>query len=334
MDGDEEHGRDSERGSRRTRRDRRKLRKRRWLRNLLIALALIPLLTIGIFALWVQVGITHVDALSGAPDTPGQTILVVGSDSREGWADDGTVGARTDTIMLVHQPVDGPVALISIPRDSYVEISGHGKTKINAAFAFGGPPLLVQTVENLTGLTVDRYLEVGFTGVADIVDALGGVELCYDTDVNDPLSTLVWEAGCHEVDGATALAFARMRYGDPIGDIGRTQRQRQLVAAVVDKAARPSTFLNPLPLLRLTDAVLASIRVNDGMSVLDLVGTARVIAAACGEGAVRGTPPLISLDHRVEDVGSTVLLDPDTIDEFWQRISDGDYPPGDVGGWG
>jgi LCP family protein required for cell wall assembly len=215
-----------------------------------------------------------------------------------------------------------------------VEIPGCGKNKINAAFSFGGPPLLVQTVENLTGLTIDRYFEVGFVGVSDVVDALGGVELCYDTDVNDPYSTLVWTAGCHEVDGVTALAFARMRYSDPLGDIGRTQRQQQLVAAVADKALRLSTLLNPFAVIQVTDAGLTSLRVSNGTSVLDLAQAARVFNSALSDGAVTGTPPLVSLDYRVDGVGSTVLLDPDTIDDFWRRIAEGDYPPGDVGGVG
>jgi LCP family protein required for cell wall assembly len=236
--------------------------------------------------------------------------------------------------MLLHQPVSGPVALISIPRDSYVEIPGHGKNKINAAFAFGGPALLVQTVENLTGLTIYHYLEVGFLGVSDVVDALGGVELCYDKDVNDPLSTLVWAAGCHQTDGTTALAFARMRYSDPLGDIGRTQRQQQLVSAVADKALRPSTLLNPLAVIRVTDAGLRSFRVNDGTSALDLARAALVFNAARGDGAVTGTPPLASLNHRVDGVGSTVLLDPATIDDFWRNIANVDVPPGAVGGVG
>ncbi|MBN2177561.1 MAG: LCP family protein [Demequinaceae bacterium] len=311
----------------------RRRRRRRWLRRTLLALVLIPVLSIGAFAIWAQLSINHVDALSGAADTPGQTFLIVGSDSRDGWADDGTTGARTDTIMVLHRPETGPTALISIPRDSYVEIPGHGKNKINAAFAFGGPALLVETVEDLTGLTIDRYLEIGFAGVSDVVDALGGVELCYDKDVNDPHSTLVWTAGCHEADGTTALAFARMRYSDPIGDIGRTKRQQQLVEAVADKALRPSTLLNPIAVIRVTDAGLSSLRVSNGTSVLDLAQAALVFDSTLGDGAVTGTPPLVSLDHRVDGVGSTVLLDPDAIDEFWRRIAEGDYPPGPVGGW-
>lgn len=309
-------------------------RKRHRIRRALVALALVVLVPLGAFWFWVEANITHVDALSGAADTAGDTYLIVGSDSREGWADDGTVGARTDTIMLLHQPVAGSVALISIPRDSYVEIPGHDANKINAAFAFGGPSLLVQTVEALTGLTIDHYFEVGFLGVSGVVDALGGVELCYDTDVNDPRSTLVWTAGCHQADGATALAFARMRYADPLGDIGRTQRQQQLVSAVADKVLNRSTLLNPFALVRVTDAGLGSFRVNDGTSALDLARAARVFNEARGVGAVTGTPPLATLDHRVDGVGSTVLLDPDTIDEFWRQIAAGSLPAGPVGGLG
>ena len=309
-------------------------RRRHRLRRTLVVLLLIVLLPIAALWLWVESNITYVDALSGAADTPGETYLIVGSDSREGWADDGTEGARTDTIMLLHKPVAGTPALISIPRDSYVEIPEHGSNKINAAFAFGGPSLLVQTVEILTGLTIDHYLEVGFLGVSDVVDALGGVELCYDADVNDPLSTLVWTAGCHEADGATALAFARMRYSDPLGDIGRTQRQQSLVSAVADKALRPSTFLNPFAVKRLADAGLRSLRVSDDMRALDLARAALAFNSTRGGEAVTGTPPIASIDHRVDGVGSTVLLDPETIRDFWSAIATGAYPPGPVGGIG
>lgn len=299
-----------------------------------VVLALVVLVPLGAFWFWVESSITHVDALSGAANTPGDTYLIVGSDSREGWADDGTEGARTDTIMLLHRPASGPVALISIPRDSYVEIPGHDMNKINAAFAFGGPALLVQTVEALTGLTIDHYLEVGFLGVSNVVDALGGIELCYDADVNDPYSTLVWTAGCHQADGATALAFARWRHGAPLGDISRTEHQQQMVSAVAHRALSPSTLLNPFAVVRVTDAGLRSFRVDSGTSALDLAGTARGFGAARGDGMVTGTPPLETLDHRVEGVGSTVLLDPETADEFWRQIAAGSVPAGPVGGLG
>jgi len=299
-----------------------------------LALLLILLLVAGGLWLWVESKINHVEALSGAADTPGQTYLIVGSDSREGWRDDGTEGARTDTIIVMHKPEDGPTALISIPRDSYVEIPGYANNKINAAFAFGGPELLVQTVENLTGLTVDHYLEVGFLGVTDVVDALGGVELCLDRDVDDWRSKLQWEAGCHLADGTTALAFSRMRYSDPIGDIGRTERQQQLISVVARDASSQSTLLNPAKLLRVTNAGLNSLRVSDGTRALDLIGAALAFKSAQGDQAVTGTPPLVSIGHTVEGVGSTVLLDADASAAFWSSIANGDYAPGTtVGGF-
>ena len=308
-------------------------RRRRWPR-IVGALAVLAALVMLAGGWWVESRIQHVSALSGAPATPGQTYLIVGSDARDGWRDDGTTGARTDTIMLLHQPESGPTALISLPRDSYVNIPGHGGNKINAAFAFGGPHLLVETVEELTGLTIDRYVEVGFLGVEGIVDALGGVELCYEHDVNDPYSEMVWSAGCHEVGGAEALAFSRMRYADPIGDIGRVQRQQQVVAAVAQGITSPSTIANPVRAQRVASAGLDSFRVSDGTHVWDLVRMAQVMRAAQGDDAVTGTPPIATIDHRVDGVGSTVLLDPDAGPGFWTDIRSGAYPAGtSVGGY-
>jgi len=302
---------------------------------LLVLVALAILASIGFYA-FVSSNIQTIDALSGAPDTAGDTSLIVGSDSREGSTFTDTVsGARTDTIMVLHQPESGPIALISIPRDSYVEIPGYKKNKINAAFSFGGPQLLVQTVENLTGLTIDHYVEVGFTGVSEVVDALGGVELCYDTTVNDKNSHLKWKKGCHVADGYTALAFSRMRYSDPLGDIGRTQRQQQLVAAVAGKTLRPATLMNPFTLVPVTKAGLDAFTVNDGTSPFDLARFALTMHAGLGGEAVTGTPPIKNMGFRVTGVGSTVLLDPDTIDEFWRKIAAGEYEPGaKVGGVG
>ncbi|MDN4472601.1 LCP family protein [Demequina zhanjiangensis] len=301
-------------------------------RNTVITLLLILMLALGGVWWWVESRLIHVDALSGASDTPGTTYLIVGSDSREGWGYDGTEGARTDTIMLLHQPEDGPVALISIPRDAYVDIPGNEASKINAAFAWGGPQLLVETVEDLSGLTIDHYVEVGFNGVVDLVDAVGGVELCYGDDVNDEKSGMVWEAGCHVATGDEALAFSRMRYSDPTGDIGRTERQQQVVGAVAQEILAPSTILNPFQAHRVADAGLDSFRVDDDTHALDLAQAALVFRDALGGDAVTGTPPLASLNHRVNGQ-STVLLDPDLIDQFWIDIANGALEAGaEVGG--
>lgn len=280
---------------------------------------------------WVDSNLTRVDALSGAPNTPGQTYLIVGSDARKKDPDN----ARTDTIMLLHQPTSGPTALISIPRDSYVDIPGHNANKINAAYAFGGAPLLVETVEDLTGLTIDGYFEVGFEGVAGVVDAVDGVELCYDRDVSDKRSKLEWEAGCHLADGKTALAFSRMRYSDPLGDIGRTQRQQQVVSKVTKEAFKPGVIFNPVRLHAVGNAGMDAVKVSEGTSPLGVARAALAFRSARGDDAVTGTPPIKDMGHRVKGVGSTVLLDPDTIDRFWEKIANGEYEPGTVvGGFG
>ena len=297
---------------------------------LLLALALAW--PIGL-ALWADGRLTRVPTASGAADTPGTTYLLAGSDERGGaLVRDATTGSRTDTIMVLHVPTSGPTALISLPRDSYAEIPGYGGNKLNAAFAFGGGPLLVQTVEGLTGLTIDHYVEVGFDGVAGVVDTVGGVELCLDYDVNDVKSHLVWTAGCHESDGTTALAFARMRYADPEGDIGRAGRQQQLIGALADEVAEPSLIVNPARQVRLARSGTDALVVSEGTSIIDLARLGLAFRDATGPDGIRGTPPIANPDYRPGGIGSAVLLDPDASPAFWVAIRDGSLPPGPVGG--
>ena len=284
--------------------------------------------------IWANGKIQHVDALSGAADTPGTTYLLAGSDSRADGAvgNDGTLGARTDTIILLQVPKSGPPALISLPRDSYVKIPGHGSNKLNASFAWGGAPLLVQTVEQLTGLTVDHYVEVGFAGIEQLVTAVGGVRLCLDYNVADPYSGLNWTAGCRTADGPTALAFVRMRYADPTGDIGRGQRQRQLVSALTSSVATPSLIFQPKRQVALIDAGTGALVTSNGTDVIDLARLAIAFRAATGPKGITGTPPIASMDYRVANAGSTVRLDPKLTPVFFQAIKNGTLPPGTVGG--
>ena len=201
-------------------RPRRKRRRRLVLKTLSVLLVIV--LAWGGFLVWdANTNIGRVSALSGASDTAGTTYLLAGSDSRaDGAVQDGFEGSeRADSIMLVNIAANGQAVAVSIPRDTYAEIPGVGWDKINASYAYGGPQLLVETVEKLTGLTVDHFVQIGMGAVPDMVDAVGGVELCYDHDSNDEYSGLNWTAGCHTVDGPTALQFSRMRYQDPEGDI-------------------------------------------------------------------------------------------------------------------
>ncbi|MDM7854043.1 LCP family protein [Cellulomonas alba] len=282
---------------------------------------------------WANGKVQHTAALSGAAGTPGTTYLIAGSDSRaDGAVHDHTVGARTDSILLLHVPQHGPTALISIPRDSYVAIPGHGHNKINAAFAWGGAPLLVRTVEKLTGMTVDHYVQIGMAGVEDVVDAVGGVRLCYAKDVHDKDSKLTWKAGCHVVQGKKALAFSRMRKADPLGDIGRAERQRQVVGAVMKKVQPSSLAFHPSQQVALVDAATGVLTVDDDSDIVDLGRMALAFRAANGDGGVTGSPPLLSLNYRPGGVGSTVELDPDKTASFFAAIRDGKLPAGKVGG--
>lgn len=278
--------------------------------------------------LWANGRIQTVDALSGAPETDGRTYLLAGSDERDDTVTDATQGARTDSILLLHVPVSGTTSLISLPRDSYVEIPGYGSNKINAAYVFGGPELLVETVELLTGLTVDTYVEIGFTGLVDLVDAVGGVNLCLDQDVYDKNSKLDWTAGCHDVDGRTALAFARMRYADPEGDIGRGKRQQQVIQAVITKLEPTDLVFRPRTQVDLARAGTDILTFSTGTSILDIGRLALDFRAANGPGAAQGTPPISSLNYRPGGVGSAVQLDPVRIDQFWDDLASGNFPAG------
>ena len=239
----------------------------------------------------------HVDALSDAADTPGTTYLIVGSDQREedGINDGATDGQRADSIMLLQVPESGNAALVSLPRDSYVEIPGYGANKINASYSLGGPELLVSTVENLSGMTVDHYVEVSMSGVSSLVDAVGGVNLCLDYDVSDKKSKLEWEAGCHDADGDTALAFSRMRYSDPKGDIGRAERQRQVVSKVIKKAASPSTLINPVKQYKLVDSAATTLTMSTGSGLTNMAGAALGLRSVMGDDGLMGAPPISSL---------------------------------------
>ena len=311
-------------------RPRRKRRRHLVLKTLSVLLVLI--LAWGGFLVWdANSNIGRVSALTGSEDTAGTTYLLAGSDSRaDGAVQDGFEGSeRADSIMLVNVAPNGQAVALSIPRDTYAEIPGVGWDKINASYAYGGPQLLVETVEKLTGLTVDHFVQIGMGAVPDMVDAVGGVELCYDHDANDEYSGLNWTAGCHTVDGTTALQFSRMRYQDPEGDIGRTKRQRQVISKVVSAAASPATLINPARTLSVERAGSKSFTVDEDSSIVT-IGTLVLALRSASSDELMGVPPIESLDYTTSSGASAVLLRDETAPDFFEKLRTGKLTASDL----
>lgn len=305
-------------------------KKRRWLKYT-CALLVVVLITLCGYTwhLWNKASeqLRRVDALSSMADTPGETWLIVGSDSRADGAiaDTTTAGQRADSVMVLHKAENGQASLTSLPRDTYVNIPGYGEDKINASYAYGGAKLLVKTVEGLTKMKINHYVEVGMGGVKNVVDAVGGVEACLDYDVDDHDSGLIWNTAqgkCQQVNGEKALAFSRMRKSDPTGDIGRGLRQRAIISAAVKKAMSPSTLLNPSATSKLVDAGTGSLTVDKDSGVWDIGQMVLAFRAASNDG-LTGAPPIEDPDYEPGDVGSTVLLVDTTAPIFFGKVRDG-----------
>jgi LCP family protein required for cell wall assembly len=236
------------------------------------------------------------------PEQPGTTYLLVGSDSREGLTRQQQLelgvgkagGRRTDTILLLHTG-SGPNLLMSIPRDSLVPVPGQGTTKINAAFAIGGPRLLVRTIEDNTGIRVDDYVEIGFGGFVDVVDAVGGVQICPTEAMRDKKAGLDVKKGCQDADGRVALGYARSRYASTNGDIGRAQHQREVVSAVGAKAASPWTVLNPVRYARLASAGSKSVRVGEDTGLFSTLRFGWAMTRVDGENGLTCGVPIADL---------------------------------------
>jgi LCP family protein required for cell wall assembly len=264
-------------------------------------------------------------------DQPGRTFLLVGSDSREGLSKaeqkklgtGSTAGKRTDTIMIVHVPPDGKPALISLPRDSYVPIPDHGQNKINAAYSFGGPELLVQTVEQNTGLRLDGYAEIGFGGFVSIVDAVGGVRMCLPSAISDRDSHLNLKKGCQTLDGVNALGYVRMRKADPRGDLGRVERQRAVLGAVAKKAATPATVLNPVRYWRLCISTAKAVRLGEDTTFLETASLANAMRKVAGGEGITLTVPVAN-SGAFTPVGSAVLWDSARAKAMFADIAGGD----------
>lgn len=274
-------------------------------------LSVIVLLFAGMW-LYLEFSIDRVDAIadySGRPESAeGTNWLIVGSDSREGLTEKelrrlraGDVasasGRRTDTIMLAHIPDnDTKPTLLSFPRDLNVQIPGRGVSKINAAFSFGGPKLLVQTVEQVTGLHIDHYAEIGFGGFANIVDAIGGVPMDVESEMYDTFTKVRIKPGKQTLDGAQALAFVHMRHSSatPRSDLDRVVNQRKFIGALADEIASPATLLNPFDLMPLLADAPDALSIDSGDHLHNLVGLAWAMRGISSGGTLTTTVPVTS----------------------------------------
>jgi polyisoprenyl-teichoic acid--peptidoglycan teichoic acid transferase len=181
-------------------------------------------------------------------------IVMAGVDARPGQ----TQYTRTDTIVVASiRPGSGTMHMLSIPRDLWVNIPGVGYDRVNAAYADGGARLLIQTVEGVTNMPIRYYAIIKFTGFEKVVNAVGGVNICVKHAINDPTypafkgngyAPLHIKAGCQHMNGRLALEYVRTRHDDPLGDLGRNQRQQQLLQALKHQVITPAALLN-LPVL-------------------------------------------------------------------------------------
>src|SRR6476620_6403287 len=298
----------------------------RWRKARVVLIGLLVLLLAWIgFMVWVPMqawgAVNKVDNIPAGErptDTSGYNYLLVGSHSREGltkeqrkkYATGNAAGNRTDTIMLVHVSESGgkPV-MVSLPRDSYVPIPGHGRDKINAAYSIGGPKLLTTTVEQATGIHVDGYVEIGLGGFAAVVDSVDGVDLCVARNMKDKKAGIGLKKGCQTLDGGNALGYVRSRYEDPLGDIGRAARQRQFLGALMKKAATPSTVLIPWRYKSVADASAAGLAVGTETGIMDAVRVLQAMRSVSNDQGLSLSVPTSDLAYRTSSGALAVKWD-------------------------
>jgi LCP family protein required for cell wall assembly len=242
----------------------------------------------------------------------GTNWLITGSDSRQGLTRRQelqlSVGRalgsqRTDTILILHVPAGGgrPL-LISLPRDSYVNIPGHGSSKINAAFAFGGPQLLAQTVQNATGLYINHYMGIGFGGFVNVVNAVGGVRMCLPTALHEVSSGVNLRRGCQTLNGAQALAYVRDRHSFPaLQDLQREQDQRLFLKALLSKMTSTGVMLNPFAAFPAASGAASTLTVDNGTNLYQLFQVAEAL-----RNPLTTTVPIATANY-VTSAGDSVL---------------------------
>lgn len=295
----------------------------------------------------VTASINKIDVFNGIEKRPekkstAMNYLLVGSDTREGLSKAelkalrvGSVataaGKRSDTMLLVHiSKARDKAVMISIPRDTFALIPEHtsktGKlipavySKINSSFNWGGAPLLIQTIEEMTELKIDHYIEINFAGFARIVDSIGGVEICTKKNINDPKSHLVLEAGVHTLNGIESLKYVRTREFDGMGDIGRMQRQQAFMSAVLRKATSAGVLLNPVTMASFINSALSAVTTDSELKNSELIALAKQMKSLSTSSVRTLTVPLSDLNYYSNGVTSAVLWDPVLAPQLWTRL--------------
>jgi LCP family protein required for cell wall assembly len=259
-----------------------------------------------------------------APATPAEetdadpvTFLLVGSDTRGETLEGEDPDGRSDAIMIARFSGDRQHAqLISIPRDSWVDIPGHGKNKINASYAFGGPSLLIETVEQLTQVRIDHYVAIDFDGIIQVTDDLGGVDVYVaETTSNGPYT---FPAGWNHLDGDQARWYLGQRYGLQGGDFDRVKRQQQYLRSMFGKLFSSDTFTNPGRLDAAMIAVTSAVSIDDSLGNGDLLALAYSMRNVTPDNVDYFTAPILGTG--MEGPASVVYLDEVTGERMWAYL--------------
>ncbi|MEU6078911.1 LCP family protein [Streptomyces sp. NPDC047108] len=288
--------------------------------------------------------IGRIDPFEGLNNRPrgsdGQNFLLVGTDGRDKLTQEqrqryhlgGAPCHCTDTIMLVHLSGDRRrVSVISIPRDSYVQLPSHTDKatgervparpgKINAAYAQGGPQLTVRTVEDMTKLHIDHYLEVDFTSFMETVDVLGGVEICSARPMHDRYSGLDLPVGTSRLNGGEALQYVRSRHIDGAADLGRMQRQQRFLAALVAKVTDGGVLMNPAKFQEVAATLLGSVRADRGFGTDEMVDIGRAMRHFRPSSSEFVSVPVADPSHPVPGLGSTVKWDTERAGKIFRAL--------------
>ncbi|MET9085267.1 LCP family protein [Streptomyces sp. NPDC004237] len=290
--------------------------------------------------------IARVDPFKDMKNRPaaghGMNVLLVGTDGRDQVTEQerrryrlgGAPCHCTDTIMIVHISADRERAtVVSLPRDSYAEVPPHvdettGRThaahpiKLNAAYAEGGPQLTVRTVEDMTHLKIDHYLEVDFITFMRTVDVLGGVRICTAQPLKDSYTGLDLSPGTHTLNGGQALQYVRARHVDGASDLGRMKRQQRFLAALIEQVSADGVLLNPIKFRDVTRAVLGSVRADTGFGTDELLDLGRAMRNFSPSSSEFTTVPIGQLAYPVKGIGSTLKWDRARSDQLFRSLRD------------